>query len=86
MDKNFYEFVDKINTAEARRRKLKLLRDKSNLSLGSDGIYNYGTKIGHLDLHSRIIKSMGYLSPTNSRHYKYACRMLENCYDFQKPE
>ena len=77
VDDNFYEFCEKAEKAKEKGKGLKLPRYEKNLRYDSEGIYSYGTKIANLDLGRRTIQKFGYWSPTSSKHYNYAKRMLD---------
>ena len=81
-DDNFYEFCEKAEKAQEKGKGLKFLRYGRNLRYDSEGIYSYGVKIASLDLGRRTIQKLAYWSPTSSKHYNYAKRMLEECYEF----
>jgi hypothetical protein len=84
MDISFEEFHDKALNAASKGKGLKMPRYGKNLRYNADGIYSYKTKIADLDFGFRTIRQRGYWSPTSSKHYNYAKRMLEICYDFKE--
>ena len=84
-DDNFYEFREKGEKAKEKAKGLKFLRYGKNLRYDSEGIYSYGVKMATLDLGRRTIQTLGYWSPTSSKHY-HAKRMLEECYEFYETE
>ena len=86
MDHSFYEFCDKAEKAKEKGKCFKFLRYGKNLRYDSEGIYSYGAKVANLDLGRRTIQKLGHWSPTNSKHYNYAKRMLEECYEFYETE
>ena len=79
-------FAKKAEKAKEKGKDLKFLRYEKNLRYDSEGIYSYGTKIANLDLGRRTLQQLSYWSPTSSKHYNYAKRMLEECYDFYETE
>ena len=83
-DMSFEEFRDKAEQATFNRKGLMMPRYCKNLRYNSEGVYSYKTKIADLDFNYRTISQRGYWSPTSSRHYNYAKRMLEMCYDFNE--
>ncbi len=92
MDHNFYEWSEKAEKATEKDIALKFeslpgLQTKErygkNLRYNSEGIYSYGTKIASLDLRQRTIQKMGYWSPTTSKHFNYAAKLLDMCCDFR---
>jgi len=83
MDHNFYEWSEKAEKATEKGKVLKFDRYGKNLRYNSEGIYSYGTKIAHLDLHHRTIEKLGYRSPTTGKHFNYAAHLLDICYDFR---
>ena len=82
MDRNFYEFSEEAEEATEKGKVLKFLRYGRNLRYDSEGIYSYGTQIANLDMRMRTIQKLGYWSPTTSKHYNYAARLFDICYDF----
>ena len=85
-DDNFYEFCEQAEKAKEKGKGLNSLRYGKNLRYDSEGIYSYGVKIANLDLGRRTIQKLGYWSPTSSKHYNCAKRMLEECYEFYETE
>ena len=61
---------------------LKFNRYGKNLRYNSEGIYSYNTKIADLNFCFRSVSKRGSYSMTSNKHYNYALRMLEMCYDF----
>ncbi len=86
MDHNFYEFSEEAEKATEKNKILKFPRYRKNLSYNSECIYSYGSTIAHLDLRQRTIRNVGYRSRTSSKHYNYAARLLDSCYDFRPIE
>ena len=85
-DDSYEEFCDKANKAAEVNKGLKFPRYGKNLRFNSVGVYSYGAKIATLDLGEKTIQRLGYWSPTTSKHYNYAGRVLEEHYNFiQKP-
>ncbi len=80
MDHSFHEWSEK---AEKATEKGKSLRYAKNLRYNTNGIYSYGTKIANLDLKQKTIETFGYWSPTSSKHFNYAVRLLNICCDFR---
>ncbi len=79
---NYYDFCREAEKAKEENRFFHFLRCGKNQRYGSEGIYNYGTEVANLNLGRRTIRKMDYWSPVSSKHYNYAARMLELCYDF----
>ena len=85
-DDSYEEFCDKANKAAEVDKGLKFPRYGKNLRFNSVGVYSYGAKIANLDLGEKTIQRLGYWSPTTSKHYNYAGRVLDENYNFiQKP-
>ena len=82
-DDNFYEFCETAEKAKEKGKGLKFIRYRKKLRYDSEGIYSYGTKIANLDLGRRTIQTLGYWSPTSSKHFNYAVHLLDICYDFR---
>ena len=61
---------------------LKVQPLQKNQRYNSEGIYSYNTKIADLDFRFRSISKRGSYSMTSNKHYNYALRTLEICYDF----
>ena len=61
---------------------MKFPRYCKNLRFSGDGIYSYGAKIANIDLKEKTIQRMGFWSPTNSKHYNYAGKVLQERYGF----
>ena len=83
MDTNFYEFSEKAEKATEKGKTLKFLQYGKHLRYNSEGIYSYGVKIANLDMRMRTIQKLGHWSPTSSKHYNYAARLFDICYDFR---
>ena len=83
MDHNFYEWSEKAEKATKKGKVLKFDRYGKNLRYNSEGIYSYGTKIANIDLRQRTIQKLGHWSPTSSKHYNCAARLLNTCCDFR---
>ena len=83
MDHNFYEWSEKAEKATEKGKMLKFDRYGKNLRYNSEGIYSYGTKIANIDIRQRTIQKLGHWSPTTSKHYNYAARLLDTSYDFR---
>ena len=83
MDQNFYEWSEKAEEAKEKGKVLKFARYGKNLRYDSEGIYSYGSKIAHLDLKQKTIHKIGHWSCTSTKHYNYAARLLDICYDFR---
>ena len=79
---NFYEWSEKAEKATEKGKGLKFDRYGKNLRYNSEGIYSYGTKIAHIDLNLRTIQKLGYWSPTTSKHFNYAAKLLDTHYNF----
>ena len=86
MDHNFYEWSEKAENATEKGKVLKFDRYGKNLRYNSDGIYSYGTKIAHIDLNLRTIQKLGHWSPTTSKHFNHAAKLLDTRYDFRPIE
>ena len=84
MDNCFEEFRNRAEKATLRHKGLMMPRYCKNLRYNSEGVYSYKTKIADLDFNFRTIRQRGYWSRTSSKHYNYAKRMLEMCYDFNE--
>ena len=56
----------------------------STLKYDSEGIYNDGTKIAHLDLKQKTIQKLYPKMPWSRTQYKYAVHMLKKCYGFRE--
>ena len=83
MDHNFYEWSEKAEKATEKGKGLKFDRYGKNLRYNSEGIYSYGAKIANIDLQQRTIQKRGYWSPTTSKHFNYAAKLLDTRYDFR---
>ena len=81
---NFHEWRDIAEKATDRGKVLKFDRYCKNLRYNSEGIYSYGTKIADLDLGQRTILKLGHWSPTTSKHFNYAAKLLDMSYDFRR--
>ena len=68
--------IDVRIATEAGKRKT-FPRFKKNLRIDETGLYSYSTKIADIDFGHRTIRSLGKWSPTSSRHYNYARKLLE---------
>jgi hypothetical protein len=84
MDDSFKEFYDKAEQAKLKGKGLKMPKYCKNLRYNSEGIYSYNTKIADLNFAFKTISKRGHWNPTSSKHYNYAKRMLEICYDFNE--
>ena len=84
MDHNFYEWSEKAKKATEMGQELKFDRYGKNLRYNSEAIYSYGAKIANIDLRQRTIQKLGHWSPTTSKRYNYAARLLDTCYDFAR--
>ena len=82
MDKSFDEFWEAAERARMKGIGLKFNRYRKNLRYNSEGIYSYNTKIADLNFWFRSVSKRGSYSMTSNKHYNYALRMLEMCYDF----
>ena len=83
MDNNLYEWSEKAEKATEKGKNLKFLRYGKNLKYNIEGIYSYGIKITNLDLKQKTIQTLGYWSPTSSKHFNYAAHLLDICYGFR---
>ena len=83
MDHNFYEWSEKAEKATEKGKVLKFDRYGKNLRYNSEGIYSFGTKIANIDLRQRTIQKQGHWSPTTSKHFNSAAKLLDTCYDFR---
>ena len=84
---SYEEFRDKATKAAEVNKGLKFPRYCKNLRFNSEGVYSYGAKVANLDFGERTIQRLGYWSPTTSKHYNYAGKLLEERYNFvQKPD
>ncbi len=63
---------------------MKLPRFQKNIKYNFDGLYSCNTNIANLDLLSRTIVKLGCWSLTNTTHYNYARRLLEEHYGFRE--
>ena len=54
------------------------------LNYDSEGIYNDGTKIAHLDLKQKTIQKLYPKMPWSRTQYKYAAHMFRTCYGFHE--
>lgn len=48
--------------------------EKYRMNLRHDGtyVYSYETKVAEIDHSNRVVKKLGYWSPTTSKHINYA--------------
>ena len=76
-DDSYAEFCDKAAKAAEINKGLKFPRYGKNLRFNSEGVYSYGAKIANLNLAEKTLQRLGYWSPTTSKHYNYAGRVLE---------
>ena len=82
---SYAEFCHKAEKAAEVNKGLKFPCCE-NLRFSGDGIYSYGAKIANIDLEEKTIQRMGYWSPTSSKHYNYAGKVLQERYGFlEKP-
>ena len=85
-DDSYAEFCDKAAKAAEIKKGLTLPRYSKRLRFHSESVDSYGAKIANLDLSEKSIQRLGYWSPTTSKHYNYAGKLLEERYNFvQKP-
>ena len=82
MCRGFDEFWEAAERARMKGIGLKFNRYRKNLRYNSEGSYSYNTKIADLNFCFRSVSKRGSYSMTSSKHYNYALRMLEMCYDF----
>jgi len=83
---SYAEFCSKAEKAAEVNKGLKFPRYCKNLRFSGNGIYSYGAKIANIDLAEKTIQRMGYWSPTSSKHYNYAGKVLQERYGFlEKP-
>ena len=84
MDQAFEDWREEAEEAARKGKGLKMKRYCKHLRYNSEGVYSYNTKIAELDFNFKTISKLGYWSPTSSKHYNYAKRMLESSYDFKE--
>ena len=84
MDQAFEEFREKAEQATIKGRGLTMSRFCEYLRYNSEGVYSYNTKIADWDFNFRTIRKRGSYSMTSNKHYNYALRMLEMCYEFNE--
>jgi len=83
---SYAEFCSKAEKVAEVNKGLKFPRYCKNLRFNGVGIYSYGAKIANIDLAEKTIQRMGYWSPTSSKHYNYAGKVLQERYGFlEKP-
>ncbi len=59
-------------------------RYQKNFNYNFDGLCSYNTKRAHFDRPGRTIVKLGKWSPTNTTHYNYTLRLLEDHRGFQE--
>ena len=84
MDDSYEEFCKSAEKAKKTGRYNTFPLYGLTLNYDSEGIYNDGTKIVHLDLKRKKIQKLGHGSVMNHNHYIYAAHMFKICYDFRE--
>jgi hypothetical protein len=51
-------------------------RYKKNLRYDHEYIYSYNTKVAEIDHKNRVVKPLGWWSPTTSKHINYVAKEL----------
>jgi hypothetical protein len=82
----FFDFRVMAEKATEKGKGLKFPKYTKNLRYNSEGIYSYNVKIANLNCMNRSIQKRGYWSPTTTKHFNYAKRILNLCYDFEEIE
>ena len=63
---------------------LRLPRFQKNLKYNFDGLDSYNTMIADHNIPDRTIEKRGKWSPTNTTHYNYTRRLLEDRYGLRE--
>ena len=84
MGDSYDEFCKSAENAKKSGKGLTFFYFRETLKYDSEGIYNCGTKIAHLDLKRKTIQKLGHGSVVNHNHYIYAAHMFSICYDFHE--
>ena len=84
MGDNYDEFCKSAEQAKKSGTRDTFTLYGLTLNYDSEGIYNDGTKIAHLDLKQKTIQKLYPKMPWSRTQYKYAAHMFKTCYDFHE--
>ena len=79
-----FKFYQTLEAYELKGKRPPFPKYQTNLRMGTDGVYSYGTQVIKLNWMRRTMQLLGRWSRTTSRHQNYALKTLKADWDFRE--